>query len=340
MNQAISIDVGGTQIKWGLVSEAGEILLREQEATEAQAGPMAVGAQIADIARRVYETAPDPDAILGIGVGCPGLIDETREINMFSPNLYNLDGTSWRDIPLVKPIKDALDALGLSGRLDVRLENDVNAMVLGEFLYGAGRGVQDMIGMTLGTGVGGGLVLGGRLYRGAGSTAGEIGHMTVVPDGPMCGCGNFGCLEALVGKAGLIERTLSAITARGRTTSLEDSLDALKALDDDAPQMIAKAAREGDAVALEVFADTGRYIGTVLGSLANLINPELAVIGGGISRAGDVLFPHIEREVRARAMKQPADTIRVVPAEHGNDAGMLGSAALILRPDAAGIDAA
>jgi glucokinase len=333
VNQAISIDVGGTQIKWGLVSDAGEILRKEQEATEAQAGPQAVGRQIADIARRIYDSADDPDAILGIGVGCPGLIDETREINMFSPNLYNLDGSSWHDIPLVKYIKDGLGDLAL----DVRLENDVNAMVLGEFLYGAGRGATDMIGMTLGTGVGGGLVLNGQLYRGAGSTAGEIGHMTVVPDGPMCGCGNFGCLEALVGKAGLIERALQAITAQGRSTSLEARLDELKKLDDDAPQWIAQAAAEGDAVAQEIFADTGRYIGTVLGSLANLINPQIAVIGGGISRAGDALFPHIEREVRARAMKQPADTIRVVPAEHGNDAGMLGSAALILRPDAAGI---
>jgi len=333
VNQAISIDVGGTQIKWGLVSDAGDILRKEQEATEALAGPRAVGRQIADIARRIYDSADDPDAILGIGVGCPGLIDETREINMFSPNLYNLDGSSWRDIPLVRHIKDGLGDL----TLDVRLENDVNAMVLGEFLYGAGRGASDMVGMTLGTGVGGGLVLNGQLYRGAGSTAGEIGHMTVVPDGPMCGCGNFGCLEALVGKAGLIERALEAITAKGRATTLEAHLDELKALDDDAPQMIAKAAHEGDAVAREVFADTGRYIGAVLGSLANLINPEIAVVGGGISRAGHALFPHIEREVRARAMKQPADTIRVVPAEHGNDAGMLGSAALILRPDAAGI---
>ena len=322
MKQAISIDVGGTQIKWGLVSDAGEILHKEQEATEAQAGPQAVGRQIAEIARRVFDSADDPASILGIGVGCPGLIDETREINMFSPNLYNLDGSSWRDIPLVKHIKDGLGDL----QLDVRLENDVNAMVLGEFLYGAGRGASDMIGMTLGTGVGGGLVLGGQLYRGAGSTAGEIGHMTVVPDGPMCGCGNFGCLEAL-----------EAITAKGRRSVLEGRLDELKALDDDAPQMIAQAASEGDAVAQEVFADTGRYIGAVLGSLANLLNPEIAVIGGGISRAGDALFPHIEREVRARAMKQPADTIRVVPAQHGNDAGLLGSAALILRPDAAGI---
>jgi glucokinase len=336
LDQAISIDVGGTQIKWGLVSEAGEFLRKDQEATEAQAGPAAVGRQIADIARRVYDSSDRPAEILGIGVGCPGLINEARDINMFSPNLYNLDGTSWRDIPLVKHIKDALGDLDLP----VRLENDVNAMVLGEFLYGAGRGVRDMIGMTLGTGVGGGLVLGGRLYRGAGSTAGEIGHMTVVPDGPMCGCGNFGCLEALVGKAGLIERALAAITAQGQSSSLETHLDELKALDDDAPLLIADAARQGDRVAQTVFADTGRYIGTVLGSLANLINPELAVIGGGISRAGDVLFPHIEREVRARAMKQPADTIRVVPAEHGNDAGMLGAAALILRPDAAGITGA
>ena len=328
MKHAVSIDIGGTRVKWGVVSETGGAAQKGSEDTQARSGPRGVAEQIAAIVKR----ARGNFEIAGVGVGCPGLIDPTRTIDLFSPNLYNPDGTPWRNAPLAALIQEALG----DPSLEVKLENDANAMALGEYIYGAGRGVTDMIGMTIGTGIGGGVVLNGKLYRGAGSMAGEIGHMTVEPKGRLCGCGNFGCLEAMAGKNGIIARTLEALADDPRPSLLDEHIDALKAMDDRCPEIIEDAARKGDALAANIFAETGRYIGRVLASLANFLNPQAVVIGGGIANAGDILFPHIEREIERRAFRECAEGMRILPAQHGNDAGMLGAAALILNPEAAG----
>ena len=328
VKHAVSIDIGGTRVKWGVVSEEGETTQKGAEDTLARSGPRGVAEQIAAIVKRVRGAY----VIAGVGVGCPGLIDPTRTIDIFSPNLYNPDGTPWRHVPLAAHIQEALG----DPSLEVKLENDANAMALGELIYGAGRGFTDMIGMTIGTGIGGGVALNGKLYRGAGSMAGEIGHMTAEPGGRLCGCGNFGCLEAMAGKNGIIERTLKAMAEDARPSMLDRHLDALKAMDDRCPEIIEAAAREGDQLAARIFAETGRYIGRVLASLANFLNPQAVVIGGGIANAGDILFPHIEREIERRAFRECADAMQILPAQHGNDAGMLGAAALILNPEAAG----
>jgi len=317
MKYAIAVDLGGTFIKAGLVAEDGTMTRTRQVPTHAHSGGKVVGEQIAAIARSLYDESEEKSAIVGIGLGSPGLINAEEGIVHFSPNFEG-----WHDIPLVRYVKDALGELRM---LPVFLENDVNAMTLGEVTFGAGRGARYVVGMTLGTGVGGGIVIDGSVYHGASNTAGEIGHMTVLPDGRRCGCGNYGCLEALVGTAGLLERTRAKIAA-GARSRLEANLDNLT------PRVIADAAKEGDEVAREIFAESGRYIGIVLGSIANLLNPEIAVIGGGISAAGEeLLFRHIRDEVNRRAMDVPAQTMRIVPAALGNDAGMAGAATLVFQ---------
>jgi glucokinase len=315
MQYAVGIDLGGTFVKAGLVAEDGGISHATQMATDANAGGPAVARQIAAIARRIFDASGT--RVVGIGLGSPGLINAETGVVDFSPNFEG-----WTHVPLAQYVRAELGDLA---HLPVFLENDVNAMALGELTYGAGRGTRNMVAMTLGTGVGGGVVVDGNVYHGATNTAGEIGHMTVVPDGRRCGCGNDGCLEALVGTAGLLARTREAI-ASGRSSALAPYRDDLT------PRRIADAANDGDELARGIFAETGRYIGIVLASLANLLNPEMAVIGGGIAAAGeDLLFRHIRGEVRRRAMDIPANAMRVVPAALGNDAGIVGSAAVALR---------
>ncbi|MBM3215673.1 ROK family protein [Candidatus Poribacteria bacterium] len=321
MKYALAVDLGGTYIKAGLVAQDGTMTHTRQVRTSADAGGAVVGSQIAEVARAIFAESALRRDIVGIGLGSPGLISADTGVIHFSPNFEG-----WTDIPLADYVKAELRELS---SLPVFLENDVNAMTLGELTFGAGKGCRYLVGMTLGTGVGGGVVIDGKVYHGKTNMAGEIGHMTVLPDGRQCGCGNFGCLEAMVGTAGLIERTRAKMSAGARSRLLAN-------IDDLTPRMIADAAKEGDGVALDIFAETGRYIGIILGSIANLLNPEMAVIGGGISAAGEeILFRHIRDEARRRAMDTPADTMRIVPAALGNDAGMAGAATLAFQ--AAGV---
>ncbi len=274
--------------------------------------------QIAEIVSTTWNQAAPEVEILGIGIGSPGVVDTDAGVVHLAPNLHDASGQPWRDVPIVDLVRKAL---GSSAPRAILLENDVNAMVLAESRYGAGRGASILVGVTLGTGVGGGIVVDGAVHRGASGTAGEIGHVTVVADGPRCGCGNDGCLEALVGTRG-IERRARAAMAAGRETSLRDDLTPLR---------IARAAEAGDPLAGELFEETGRYVGVVLAGVANLLNPDMVVIGGGVAAAGeDLLFTHIRDEVRRRAIDTAADAMRIAPAQLGNDAGLIGCAVLAL----------
>lgn len=325
MKYAIGVDLGGTRIKAGLVAESGEITLLRSVETLAQEKPEAVGSQIADLARKIHEESGVGADIVGIGLGSPGLIDGQTGVIHVSPNF-----PKWTDVPLSDYVKSSLSELR---HLPVFVENDVNAMTLGEYCYGAGRGARTVIGMTLGTGVGGGIVVDGKLHSGVSNTAGEIGHMTVLPGGRRCGCGNDGCLEALVGRYGMIARVQEALRS-GRasehlaplfTNPTSETLE-------DAPKLIQDAAKVHDPLAWEIYEDSGKYIGIVLAAVANLLNPDVAVIGGGTARAGEeLLFRYIRAEVHRRAFSVPAKAMRIVPAELGNDAGLAGAATIALR---------
>ncbi len=346
---SIGVDLGGTDIKAGLVSSAGDIFCRVVLPTDVETGgPKVVAARIAEAVRQVLvnvetaginitsEQSESTDAEvyeIGVGLGAPGLIIAETGVVHFSPNF-----PGWSDIPLVDYVNAELAKLQptkLAGQTDTHkkykpilrgMDNDVNAMTLGELHHGAGVGYKSLVALTLGTGVGGGVVIDGKVYHGSRNTAGELGHTIVEPNGRVCGCGNLGCLEAYAGAKNIVERIEQKI-ADGRRSSL---VDVIKDGVELTPRMIAEAAEAGDALAIEIFAETGQYIGIALTSIAHILNPQIAIIGGGIAEAGEqLLFQPIRKELAKRAMDIPAQ-MKIVKAHLGNDAGIVGAAMLAM----------
>jgi glucokinase len=255
----------------------------------------------------------EPREMRALGLDSAGIVDGARNLVLDAPNLR-----SWERFPLA-------ERLGAVYELPAFLENDVNAMAWGEWHCGAGRGARHMLCLTLGTGVGGGLVLDGQLYRGATGAAGEFGHMVVERDGPRCGCGSFGCLEAYLGAR--------YITARAAVYLERDARPSpLRAMPAEArtPRVLSEAASAGDAIARAVLEETGVWLGVGLASAINLLNPERIVVGGGVARAGDLILDPARRTMRERAMSVPAEAAEVVPAALGNDAAVVGAALLAL----------
>ena len=349
MKYSIGVDLGGTDIKAGLVSSVGDISCRVVVPTDVETGgPKVVASRIAEAVRQVLvkaetestrgtsksdavqslSSSPQASEIhIGVGLGSPGLIIAETGVVHFSPNF-----PGWSDIPLVTYVNEELAKLQSSQTHTHKkykpvlrgMDNDVNAMTLGELHHGAGVGYNNLVALTLGTGVGGGVVIDGEVYHGSQNTAGELGHTVVEPNGRYCGCGNQGCLEAYAGAKNIVERIQEKI-ASGRSTTLVTAANAGAAL---TPRMIAEAAQAGDALAIEIFAETGRYIGIALTSIAHILNPQIAIIGGGIAEAGEkLLFEPIRTELSKRAMDIPAQ-MKIVKAHLGNDAGIVGAAML------------
>lgn len=342
MEYSIGIDLGGTDIKAGLVSSRGDISCRVVVPTKVKiGGPKAIAARIAEAVYQVIlkaETAGiQVEALSGtsndthageiwVGLGAPGLIIAETGVVHFSPNF-----PGWTDIPLVSYVNTELAKLNTDTGINPAskivlkgMDNDVNAMTLGELHYGAGVGYQNIVALTLGTGVGGGVVIDGDVYHGSQNTAGELGHTVVNPHGRFCGCGNQGCLEAYAGAKNIIERTEEKMET-GQATLLTEVIQDGTPL---TPLRIAAAAEAGDTLAMEIFAETGRYIAIALTSIAHILNPQIAIIGGGIADAGEaLLFQPIRTEFAKRAMDIPA-RLKIVKAQLGNDAGIVGAAML------------
>jgi len=307
---SIGVDVGGTKIAGGVVDGAGKIVARTRRETPSTDPPAIVHNIIA-----VVEELRTLHEIEAVGVGSAGFVDAARSTVLFAPNL------AWRDVP----VRDQV--AGATG-LPVVVENDANAAAWGEFRYGAAEDVDDMICVTVGTGIGGGLVLAGSIYRGAHGVGAEPGHMRVVPDGHLCGCGNRGCLEqyasgsALVREARALASSRSVFAARLLELSGGDP-GAITG------PMVTGAAREGDEPSRELLADLGRWLGEGLASFAALLDPAVFVIGGGVSEAGDLLLSPataaFRRNLTGRGHRPEAE-IRI--ATLGNDAGIVGAADL------------
>ena len=306
------VDFGGTYIKIGLVDARGRV---GPSTTIAARGVSRPPVFIAAVARAVETLARQAGtqgkALRGVGVGAPGVIDTARGVVR---SCVNVPG--WRNIAL---------GPALSRRLGCRcaVDNDANLFGLGEWRFGAGRRVPEMVGLTLGTGVGGALILRGQLYRGAIGSAGEIGHMTVEASGPRCACGNHGCLEAFVGTRAILRAARAAMRRRG------SALRRLAAAQPLTPRLVAEAARAGDAGAAQVWRDAGRWLGVGIANLVNVLNPQRVVIGGGVANAWSLFYPSLLRAVREGAMPVPARAVRIVRARLGERAGIVGAAALI-----------
>jgi glucokinase len=307
----LGVDLGGTKILTALVDDRGQVLRRVRVATPTD-GPEPVVAAITETVRLVTRQGGlELSMSCGLGVGAPGPMDPQTGVVFEPPNL-----PGWRDVPL---------GAMLARRLGIPafVENDANAAALGERWAGAGVGIDDLIYMTVSTGIGGGLIFGGRLYHGVSGTAGEVGHMVIDPRGPQCPCGRVGCLEALASGPS-IARDARAAVRSGKPTALAvippDDLDAAA---------VAAAALDGDPVALEIYARAAAALGAGIANLVNLLNPAMVIIGGGVSHAGDLIFPVVRRIVRQEAFERPASAVQIVPALLGDDAGAVGAAAVV-----------
>jgi glucokinase-like ROK family protein len=255
--------------------------------------------------------------VLGIGLGVPGLVDHATGTLLFAPNL------GWRDVPLREMWRAAFD-------VPVIVENEANAAALGEKMLGAARQVDNFIYLSAGVGLGGGLVVDGRLYGGVGGFAGEIGHMTLVPDGPQCNCGNRGCWETLIGPTAITERVRQA-AALGQTPRLL----ALPGVDGEASairmQHVLAAAEQGEPAVLHVLDEVGRYLGIGIANLVNTFNPRLVVLGGILSLAGPYILPRAQQEVKVRALAAAREALCIELSAFGFDACVMGGVSLIVR---------
>jgi glucokinase len=312
----VGVDIGGTNVRAALVDRAGRILQDARRPSLADHPSEATLAAIHEAVAAVMQAQGIRGTeVVGIGVGLPGIMDSETGVVFWSPNF-----TAWENV-LVPPAVG--DPLGLP----TYILNDARCAALGELQFGAGRGARHMVMITLGTGIGGAFVVDGRLLLGPNGSIGEVGHMTIDPDGPRCGCGNFGCWEKLCARDAMVERALRKIQA-GRATLL---VEQAKEQEEITPALIAEAAAGGDALAREVMEETGFYVGLGVANLINIMNPEVFVVGGGIAQAGEALFAPLRRTVRARAVALQQRTARILPAELGDNAGVMGGVVLALQ---------
>jgi glucokinase len=314
----IGVDLGGTNVRAAVVTRDGKIIGDGRRPSLAMEGPdVTIPEIIAAIRDAIKSAGVEKANICGIGMGVPGRHIPKEGIVLWSPNFKD-----WGGLQLLAPIREELGIVAYMG-------NDVNVACLGEFQFGAGKGVSSMVMITLGTGVGGGIVLNGKLWAGANESGGEIGHHVVNAGGVrQCGCGNFGDLESEASCRAIVDRALRKIYS-GRKTSLADQVEP-KYLDL-TPAMIAAAASEGDELSIEVLSEAGHFVGIGVTNVINILNPEMVVIGGGISQAGPALWDSILRTTKAMALKESLEICRIVPAALGDDAGIMGGVVLVLQ---------
>jgi glucokinase len=322
----LGIDIGGTNLVVGSVAEDGSSMVASaSEPTHSEAGATDVVDRLVGLAERAIATTRRevPGAeILGVGVGAPGPLDTKRGIVLLTPNL------GWVNMPLRQLIHDRL---GLPAALD----NDANCAVLGEWWVGAARGARHAIGITIGTGIGGGLIVDGRLYHGASDVAGEIGHTTIDTEGRRCKCGNYGCLEAYA--------SASAIATRAREVLVREEGESVipgmvkGRYEDITAQTVYDAAKAGDVVASEIVRDTAKYLGAGVANLLNIFNPDTVVIAGGVTAAGDALFVPLRAEVRRRAFSPAVRAVKIVPGTLPGTAGVVGAVASFKQQHLGGV---
>jgi glucokinase len=309
----LGIDLGGSKILTAVISSRGEILSRDHTVTPAPQGHEAVIQSILESAHRALEGANvDLSALAAVGIGAPGISNPETGVLFTSPNL-----PGWQDIPLRDIMAERLGK-------QTFLINDANAAALGELHFGAARDVRNFIYITISTGIGGGIVIDGRIYTGAIGAAGEVGHMTIDDDGPICNCGNKGCWETLASGTALTREARYRIEEGATTSILQYAAGNVEKV---SPEAVHSAAQQGDSLAKELIARISYYIGIGLANLINIFNPELIVIGGGLSNIGDMLLEPAFKVAGERAYKQSFQAVRFASPELGRNSGVIGAAA-------------
>jgi glucokinase len=314
MDLFVGVDLGGTNLRAGIVDlDTGQVLAQRSIPTLAREGSEAVMARMAGLINELIAAEGlSKGRIGGIGIGVPGVLDLPHGRVVFLPNLPG----NWPNVPLAETVARQCER-------PVSLLNDARAITYGEWRFGAGQGVETMACFTIGTGVGGGLVINGQLHLGIGGTAGELGHQTIDLNGPVCGCGNRGCLETFASGPAIAAAGMRAVI-QGLTTRIGQMVD--YDLNRITPEVIAAAALQGDPVAREIYTQAGTALGIATGNVLVTVGPRKVVIAGGVAEAGDLLLDPVRKTLRERVWIMPVDQVQVVQASLGGNAGVLGVA--------------
>ena len=318
----VGIDIGGTKLATVVANSTGQILSKVRKPTLAEKGPRYALELLFDMVRETVELASlEQQSISSIGVSCGGPLDTKTGIVYSPPNL-----PGWDALPLKAQLESEF-------QIPVTIENDANASALAEYRFGGGRGYNALLYMTMSTGIGGGIVIDGQIYRGANDSAGEVGHQILLPDGPQCGCGKRGCLEALCSGPAIARRTQAAI--RAQRTDKKNSATTLlnlanNRIENVKSEHLLTAARAGDAFALQLVEETAYYMGWGIANLVNILNPDIVLLGTIAIAAGDLLLNPIRKTVSEFAMTRPAEVVKIEPAQLGETLGDLAAIALVV----------
>ncbi len=311
----LAIDLGGIQIRAALISDSGQVLARECHLTMSDGGPQSIIGRIFLATDRLLGSGNIDSAQVGsICIAVAGAIDMEKGVVTSSPNL-----PGWHDVPLRDIVKEKY-------RVNTFLLNDASAAALGEQHFGVGRGVNNLVYLTVSTGIGGGIIINGELYSGASGSAEEIGHMAIDVDGPRCSCGNTGCLEMLASGTAVAEEAIKRIS-QGEKSSIIELVDGQ--MENITAEQVGMAAQGGDSLASEVVLEAATYLGIGMANLVNIFNTEMLIVGGGMAKMGDLLLEPARQVVMQRAFSLPAQAVRIVSAWLGDDVGMLGAAVLV-----------
>ncbi len=309
----IGIDLGGTKVAAGIADIGGDILHEIEEPTDTRSAESSVG-QLLRIARELRDECQSQGELAGIGIGVPGITESDTGLVVWAPNL-----PGWRDVPLGRRFREEFGVPAL-------VENDVDVAVLGEWWKGAGRGARNVVLIAVGTGIGGGIMIDGKLYKGSGGVAGAIGWF-VIGENRLNGAEykDVGCAESLAAGPGIARRAQEAARANPGTAMLQL---ARGSVEDITSKTVFEAAGSGDQAALEIIEETARYLGIVAANVISLLNPEVVIIGGGVAEGGALLLRPLAEIARKHAQPVSADAVRIEPAALGNKAGLIGSLCL------------
>lgn len=315
-SHVVGIDIGGTKLATVVADKDGNILQKVRKPTESERGPRHAVQLLLEMVDEVIALGGlRCEDISGIGVSCGGPLDTKTGIIYSPPNL-----PGWDALPLKEMIESEF-------HIPTVIENDANASALAEARFGGGRGYDYVLYMTMSTGIGGGIVANGKIYHGANDSAGEVGHQILLPDGPLCGCGQYGCLEALCSGPAIARRAQGAIGDQSHTKILalaDGQIDHVRS------EHVLQAAREGDALAIALVEETAYYMGWGIANLVNILNPQIVLLGTIAVAAGDLLLDPIRRTVTEMAMQRPLESVKIMPAELGDSIGDLAAISLVI----------
>ena len=315
-SNVVGIDIGGTKLATVVADKDGNILQKVRKPTESEKGPRHAVQLLLEMVDEVLDLAKLPrEDISGIGVSCGGPLDTKTGIIYSPPNL-----PGWDALPLKEMIESEF-------HIPTIIENDANASALAEARFGGGRGYDYVLYMTMSTGIGGGIVANGEIYHGANDSAGEVGHQVLLPDGPLCGCGQHGCLEALCSGPAIARRAQAAVIDQPHTKIValaEGEIESVRS------EHVLQAARDGDALAIALVEETAYYMGWGIANLVNILNPQIVLLGTIAVAAGDLLLDPIRRTVTEMAMQRPVEAVKIMPAELGDSIGDLAAISLVI----------